>query len=63
MVTGIFIVRDAAIIKEISPPTYMSAAALGSNKAKVTMVEFGDYQCNFCAAFQRNTKDKIIENL
>jgi len=52
----------AAIIKEISNPTYMSAPALGSSKAKVTMVEFGDYQCHFCAAFQRNTKDKIIEN-
>jgi protein-disulfide isomerase len=52
----------AALIKEISNPTYTSAPALGSNKAKVTMVEFGDYQCHFCAAFQRNTKDKIIEN-
>jgi protein-disulfide isomerase len=50
------------LIKEISNPTYTSAPALGSNKAKVTMVEFGDYQCHFCAAFQRNTKDKIIEN-
>jgi protein-disulfide isomerase len=52
----------AALIKEISNPTYTSAPALGSNKAKVTMVEFGDYQCHFCAAFQRNTKHSIIQN-
>ena len=37
------------LIKEISNPTYPLAPALGSSKAKVTMVEFGDYQCHFCA--------------
>jgi protein-disulfide isomerase len=40
------------LIKEISNPTYPLAPALGGSKAKVTMVEFGDYQCHFCAAFQ-----------
>jgi protein-disulfide isomerase len=50
------------LIKEISNPTYPSAPALGNSKAKVTMVEFGDYQCHFCAAFQRNTKDSILQN-
>ena len=48
----------AAIIKEISNPTYMSAPALGSSKAKVTMVEFGDYQCYFCAHFKETLKIK-----
>jgi protein-disulfide isomerase len=52
----------ALLIREISNPTYTSAPALGSNKAKVTLVEFGDYQCHFCAAFQRDTKDRIIQN-
>lgn len=52
----------ASLIKEISNPTYPSAPALGSSKAEVTMVEFGDYQCHFCAAFQRDTKDSIIQN-
>jgi protein-disulfide isomerase len=52
----------ALLIKEISNPTYPSAPALGSSKAKVTMVEFGDYQCHFCAAFQRDTKDSILRN-
>jgi protein-disulfide isomerase len=50
------------LIKEISNPTYALAPALGSSKAKVTMVEFGDYQCHFCAAFQRDTKDSILHN-
>jgi protein-disulfide isomerase len=50
------------LIKEISNPTYPSAPALGSSKAKVTMVEFGDYQCHFCARFQRDTKDSILQN-
>ena len=50
------------LIKEISSPTYPLAPALGSSKAKVTMVEFGDYQCHFCAAFQRDTKDSILHN-
>jgi protein-disulfide isomerase len=52
----------ALLIKEISNPTYPLAPALGSSKANVTMVEFGDYQCHFCAAFQRNTKDSILHN-
>jgi protein-disulfide isomerase len=52
----------ALLIKEISNPTYPLAPALGSSKAKVTMVEFGDYQCHFCAAFQRDTKDSILHN-
>ena len=50
------------LIKEISNPTYPSAPAVGNSKAKVTMVEFGYYQCHFCAAFQRNTKDSILQN-
>ncbi len=44
----------ALLIREISNPTYTSAPALGSNNAKVTLVEFGDYQYHFCAAFQRH---------
>jgi protein-disulfide isomerase len=52
----------ASLIKEISNPTYTNAPALGSNKAKVIMVEFGDYQCHFCARFHRDTKDSIVQN-
>jgi protein-disulfide isomerase len=52
----------ALLLKQISNPTYPNAPALGSSKAKVTMLEFGDYQCHFCAAFQRDTKDSILQN-
>lgn len=52
----------AYIIKQISNPTYASAPALGSNKAKITIVEFGDYRCHFCARFYRYTSGSIIQN-
>ena len=55
-------ISKSLLIKEISNPTYPLAPALGSSKAKVTMIEFGDYQCHFCAAFQRDSKDSILQN-
>lgn len=33
---------------------------LGNNDAKVTLVEFGDYQCHFCNVFFHSTEDKIL---
>lgn len=33
----------------------------GNLNAKVTIVEFGDYQCPFCGRFYKNTEPKIIE--
>lgn len=35
---------------------------LGSANAKVTIVEFGDYQCPFCERFFQETEPKIREN-
>lgn len=52
----------AFLIKQISNPAYASAPALGSNKAKITIVEFGDYRCHFCARFYRYTSGSIIQN-
>ena len=49
-------------IKQISSPTYPTAPALGSNKANITVVEFGDYRCHFCARFYRYTSGSIIQN-
>jgi protein-disulfide isomerase len=34
---------------------------LGDPNAKITMVEFGDYQCTFCYKFHENTLSKIYE--
>jgi len=35
---------------------------LGDSKVPVTLVEFGDYQCNFCNVFFHTTEDKIVQN-
>ena len=36
--------------------------ALGSESASVTIVEFGDYQCEACYAWFHNTRDTLIDN-
>ena len=50
------------IINTILQPIDHNASALGTGKSKVTLIEFGDYQCQFCARFDRETKDLIINN-
>ena len=39
-----------------------NAPALGSNDAKVTIVEFGDYHCTWCHNWHETTKDAVIAN-
>jgi protein-disulfide isomerase len=34
---------------------------LGGPGSRITIVEFGDYQCTYCHAFHKNTKDQIIQ--
>jgi len=34
---------------------------LGEPNARITIVEFGDYQCTYCHAFHQNTKDQLIQ--
>src|SRR5687767_8423745 len=46
--------------KLLSPSA--NASALGNEQANITIVEFADYQCPFCAQFNKETKDSIIEN-
>ena len=50
------------IVEPIIAPVVQGVGALGSKTAKVTMVEFGDYQCEFCARFHNETIDDIIAN-
>ncbi|MDE1764139.1 MAG: DsbA family protein [Thaumarchaeota archaeon] len=39
-----------------------SSPVLGSEKAPITMVEFGDYQCFYCNNFFHNTESDIVKN-
>ncbi|HEX5457452.1 MAG TPA: thioredoxin domain-containing protein [Candidatus Nitrosotalea sp.] len=34
---------------------------LGDSNAKVTIVEFGDYQCTYCHLFHENTKNALLQ--
>lgn len=34
---------------------------LGNPNAKITIVEWGDYQCTYCHLFHQNTKDQLIQ--
>jgi protein-disulfide isomerase len=42
--------------------TVMGSPILGSESAKITIVEFGDYQCHQCYNWFHNTKDSVVEN-
>lgn len=38
------------------------APILGNPDAKLTLVEWGDYQCTYCHRFHENTKDDVMHN-
>jgi protein-disulfide isomerase len=50
------------ILAKLTTPTIPSATALGSDSAKTTIVEFGDYQCTWCMRFHKETRDDIMTN-
>ena len=50
------------IFKKLFSPVSVNASALGDEQAKITIVEFADYQCPFCAKFHKETKDSLIQN-
>lgn len=43
-------------------PVIENATAQGSDKAKITIVEFGDYQAKYSANFFNNTESQILDN-
>lgn len=42
--------------------TAMGSPILGSDSAPITIIEFGDYQCEQCYKWYHNTKDSIVQN-
>ena len=49
---------------QISPQALIENGSplLGDPRARITIVEFGDYQCTYCHAFHQNTKDQLIQD-
>ncbi len=50
------------IIKKLTRPVLQNASALGTDVAKITLVEFADYQCLDCAKFYRETRSHIMDS-
>jgi protein-disulfide isomerase len=42
--------------------TAMGSPILGSDLAPITIIEFGDYQCEQCYKWYHTTKDSIVQN-
>jgi len=62
--------QRAALVTEVLAPSTAGAMPLKSAIAevsagapKVTIVEFGDYQCNSCGRFHKESKDLVVSNL
>jgi len=50
------------LLNTLLQPIVQNASALGTSKTNVTLIEFGDYQCQDCARFHKETKDLIVNN-
>lgn len=54
--------KNQEIISTLKTASMSNAPALGSPDARVTIVEFGDYQCTWCHRWHESTKDSIISD-
>ena len=50
------------IVKKLTQPVLSNASGLGSDAGQITLIEFGDYQCQDCAKFHKETRSQIINN-
>ena len=48
------------LISNLTTPVIPGAKAIGDDNAPINIIEFGDYQCPFCARFNQETKDELI---
>jgi protein-disulfide isomerase len=54
--------REARLTTQLLNPSTPGAHYRGNDSAKVTLVEFGDYQCTFCKRFHANVLDMLISD-
>ncbi|MFI5423491.1 MAG: DsbA family protein [Nitrososphaerales archaeon] len=54
--------RELEIVKKLTVPVQENASALGDKDANITMIEFGDYQCQDCTKFHNETSGLIIND-
>lgn len=52
------------VIQRIAAPISENVPVLAADdgSSNITMVEFGDYQCQYCARFHNETKNQIMNN-
>ena len=48
------------LISNLTTAVIPGAEAIGDNNATINIIEFGDYQCPFCARFNQETKDDLV---
>lgn len=48
------------LISNLTTPVIPGAKAIGHDSAPINIIEFGDYQCPFCARFNQETKDELV---
>jgi protein-disulfide isomerase len=48
------------LISNLTTPVIPGAKAIGDDNATINIIEFGDYQCPFCARFNQETKDELV---
>src|ERR671912_691719 len=49
-------------LNKLLSPSTVNASALGNERANITIVEFADYQCPFCAQFNKESIGSITMN-